>query len=244
MPVPLLAHHAPVLPLKSRWPRYFNGTALVVGSIAPDLQNFWSVQNDIGHTFVGQLTFCLPLTLSVVTLVGGLRLGEVIASRMGPRFAWLADAATDVARPGGVERAVTSALVGSLSHVGFDLVTHEGIPAPTRYHWQHLTFSMHSVAQAVASLLGALVALYYLRRISVQNTRKAPEGRRGASLLGFGAGIGAAVGLHASLGALRHPDWYFEAGRVYVWGYAAFLVVSAGVAGLLAAAAALRLACR
>lgn len=243
MPFPLLAHQAPVLPLKARWPNYFNGTALVVGSIAPDLQLFWTTKTgtiEIGHTFVGQFTFCLPLTMSVVLLVGNLRLGEIIASRLGARFAWLTNAATDVARSGGIERAIVSALVGSFSHVGFDMLTHDVIPARTLYHVRGIAFSTHAVAQAVASLIGAVIALAYLRAIYLHSTRDVPDRRAGASLLGFAAGLGAAVGLHASLDAIRHPDWYFEAGRVYVWGYVFFLVTSAAIAGVLVAAAGLR----
>ncbi len=242
MPYPLLAHQAPVLPLKAWWPGYFNGTALVVGSLAPDLQNFWmraAGADEIGHTFVGQFTFCLPITMAVVLLVGNLDLGAVIAARLGKRFAWLAGAASAVARPGGIERAVMSALVGSFSHLGFDALTHEAIPAGRLRHFHHVAFTMHSVSQAVASVLGALVALAYLRKISVQNAREAPARRPGAWLLVLGALAGAVLGAKCSMPAIRHPDWYFEAGRVYVWGYAAFLVAAAMGAGALCTAAVL-----
>ena len=242
MPYPLLAHQAPVLPLKAWWPGYFNGTALVVGSLAPDLQNFWiraTGADEVGHTFVGQFTFCLPITLAVVLLVGNLDLGAVVAARFGKRFAWLAGAATAVARPGGFERATISALVGSFSHLAFDALTHEAIPAGRLRHFHHIAFTMHSVAQAVASVLGALVTLAYLRKISVQNAREAPPRRPGAWLLVLGALAGAALGAKRSMPAIHHPDWYFEAGRVYVWGYAAFLVVAAMSAGAACGAAVL-----
>jgi hypothetical protein len=242
VPYPLLAHQAPVLPLKLWRPAAYNGTALVVGSLAPDLQNFFNTARgtaDFGHTTAGQLLFCLPVTMAVVLLVGNLRLGEVLAARLGKRLAWLSDAATDVARPGGVRRAAISALIGSFSHLAFDAVTHETVPAHLPRHVFHvhgLTFSMHTVTQVGASVLGALVALWLLRRISLQNTREAPTRRGGGWLLVPFALAGAALGAERSLPAIRHPDWYFEAGRAYVWGYAVFLVLAAAAAGVLLAA--------
>lgn len=245
VPFPLLAHQAPVLPLKARWPRAFNATALVVGSIAPDLENFSSgvARSGFGHTLRGQITFCLPVTLGVVLLVGHLRLGETLAARFGKCLTWLADAATDVTRPGGLRRAVVSALFGSFSHLALDALTHE---APTRvshatYHVAHLMFSLHAVAQLVASVIGALVSLWILRRMYLQNTREPPPHRPGAIVVVAAALAGGAFGLHRARPAIGHPDWYFEAGRVYVWGYTLFLVVAAASAGILLAAVALAL---
>lgn len=239
MPFPLLAHQAPVLPLKTRWPRAFNGAALVVGSIAPDLENFSTDTRHagFGHTLRAELTFCLPLTLGVVLLVGYLGLGEVLAARFGKPLAWLADAATDVTRSGGLPRAIASALCGSLSHLGFDKLTHD---VPTRvshavYHFAHLTFSLHAVVQLVASVIGALFSLWILRRMYLQNTREPPPHRKGALFVVALALAGAAFGAHHAAPAIAHPDWYFEAGRVYVWGYVLFLVVAAATGGVLVA---------
>ena len=245
MPFPLLAHQAPVLPLKLRWPRAFNATALVVGSVAPDLENFSSALNrtGFGHTLRGQIMFCLPVTLGVVLLVGRLRLGETLAARFGKGLAWLADAATDVARPGGLRRAVVSALCGSLSHLALDALTHE---APMRvshatYHVAHLRFSLQAVAQLVVSVIGALVSLCILRRMYLQNTHEPPPRRPGGLFVVAAALIGGVLGAHRARPAIAHPDWYFQAGRVYVWGYVLFLVVAAAAGGVLVAAAALAL---
>lgn len=51
MPVTLLAHQAPVLPLKLRWPGRFDGLALVVGSMMPDA---WYVSEHAGYSPWGQ----------------------------------------------------------------------------------------------------------------------------------------------------------------------------------------------
>lgn len=47
MPVTLLAHQAPVLPLKLRYPGRFDGLALVVGSMMPDV---WYVSEHAGYS--------------------------------------------------------------------------------------------------------------------------------------------------------------------------------------------------
>lgn len=130
MPLPLLAHQAPVLPLKLWRPTAFNGTALVVGSVAPDFEYFLDRGGraaSFGHIATAQLLFCLSVTLFVVLLVGHLGLGEVVAARFA-RLRWLSGAATDVKSAGGLLRAAASALTGSFSHLLLDAVTHDVIP--------------------------------------------------------------------------------------------------------------------
>jgi hypothetical protein len=241
VPYPLLAHQAPVLPLKVWWPAAFNGTALALGSIAPDLQNFWNDARgsvEFGHTLSGQFEFCMPLAVGVVLLVGHLDLGAVLAARLGTRARRLVGVATDVGQVGGVRRAVTSALVGSCSHVAFDKLTHETLPdrfPPAVFHVDRIVFSMHAVSQVAVSVVGAAVTLWLVRSLPWR-TSGAPTARGGAALIVIFAFAGAAVGLVRSAPAIHHPDWYFEAGRVYVWGYVAFLVLTAMLAGALVAA--------
>lgn len=129
MPLTFLSHQAVVLPLKLRSPRWFNGTALVIGSMAPDVEYFVRgipVEELAGHTWRGQLTLCLPVTLVlywVVTRIiaepvaanlpdgGAFRLGEYTLLREQPATSshWL--------------KAIVSALIGSISHVVLDRAT-------------------------------------------------------------------------------------------------------------------------
>ena len=131
MPFTFLSHQAPVLPLKIAAPRWFDGTALVIGSMVPDLVFFthgtsWYVD---GHTVAAQLWFCLPITL-VLTFVfkravagplaahlpagGSFRLHEYgrLASWRSPTGAtgWLI--------------LVASALLGAFTHLVLDSFTH------------------------------------------------------------------------------------------------------------------------
>lgn len=58
MPFTLLAHQAPVLPLKLAHPRAWSGTALVLGSVGRTVSEY-------GHTLEGQLVLRVPATLAL-----------------------------------------------------------------------------------------------------------------------------------------------------------------------------------
>ncbi len=64
------AHPSVVLPLKKKWHKHFNLTALVLGSMAPDFEYFvkMRIESKIGHSFMGFIIFNLPLVV-VVSLV-------------------------------------------------------------------------------------------------------------------------------------------------------------------------------
>lgn len=243
MPLPILAHQAPILPLKLWRPSAFNGTALVLGSIAPDLEYLRLSASSLGakgfaHSFVGQFVFCLPVTLSVVLLVGRLDLADVLIARLGARFAWLAGAATDVAREGGFKRACMSALVGSFSHLALDALTHRVLPRwlpGGTFRFAHLVFTTPTIVQLVVSGVCALVSLWLLHRISQRAVATLPTPRPGISLIRLLALIGACVGLLRARPAIQNPGGYFFAAGLYVWGYVAFFVACGVAVGILVA---------
>jgi len=249
LPLPLLAHQAPILPLKLWRPARFNGTALVLGSIAPDLEYVLrrgaAGGRAFAHSYTGQILFCLPVTLALVLLVGHLRLADVLVPRLGPRFAWLQGAATDVTTKGGLVRAAVSALLGSFSHVGFDGLTHGVLPR--RLPVSHLrvagvAFPTEALVQIVASVLGAMVALWLLHRLSRLPAPPMPPRQSGGAAVALLGAAGALLGLLGALPAIRDPDSYFHAGRFYVWGHVAFLVACGAGVGVLVAALILRFA--
>jgi hypothetical protein len=129
VPFTLLSHQAPVLPLKLLRPRWFCATALAIGSMAPDLEYVFvaSPSRQIGHTLVGQLTFCLPLTLILVWLVR-LVVARPVALHLpdlGP-FHLRDYRLLGRARPTFLDaaRVTSSALIGSLSHLLLDGLSH------------------------------------------------------------------------------------------------------------------------
>jgi hypothetical protein len=130
MPFTFLSHQAVILPLKLARPRWLDGTALAIGSMAPDLEYFIRGGHfrEWGHSLLGQVTFCLPVTLALTWLVR-----RVIAATLAPHlpdagpfqlrdYALLAEK-----RPRLRDWLVTAAcaLAGSFSHIGWDAFTHE-----------------------------------------------------------------------------------------------------------------------
>ncbi len=128
MPFTFFAHQAVVLPLKLVRPRWFCGTALVFGSMAPDVEYFLRgrTYSGISHQMIGQVLFCLPLTLLMVWLFKRVMVLPLSmhAPSLGP-FKLKEYAVLGAKEPAGYyKRAALSALIGSLSHVVWDHFTH------------------------------------------------------------------------------------------------------------------------
>lgn len=179
MPFTFLAHQAPVLGLKLAAPRWFDGTALAIGSMAPDLVFiFGGTRAAIdGHSWAGQLQVCLPLTMVLTVLT------KKVASRVVVPH--LPDAGRfhvhDYARlagwritPANLLVATLSASIGSVTHVALDAFTHSfgwGVHRFPALSTVMLTLPsgrsvpVYDVLQLGGSALGAAVALGLLARI-------------------------------------------------------------------------------
>lgn len=162
-------HAALVLPLRIWGPRTLSGTALVVGSLAPDLEYFWwgTTRRTVGHSAWGQLTCCLPVGLGLTLLCGWLL--PIVAPHLP---AWLAPrtlARAGVGRRGWLAWALlpVCVLIGSGSHVAWDGFTHADMWPATRIAWlQSTAFTLGGVPkpwcgvlQQLSTLLGGLGVL-------------------------------------------------------------------------------------
>jgi hypothetical protein len=83
VPFTFASHQGPVLPLKIAAPGLFDGTALAIGSMAPDLVfalhgSPWYVE---AHALGAQFWFCLPLTIALTWLVKA-RVAGVLAPHL------------------------------------------------------------------------------------------------------------------------------------------------------------------
>ena len=125
MPLTLLSHQAVVLPFKIRAPHLTSGTALVLGSMAPDIEYLLRgyPTGTVGHTWAGVFTFCLPVTLVLFWIVTRI-IAEPVAAHLphGGEFRLRAygairDQPTDVRHWAIV---TVSALIGAASHVVLD----------------------------------------------------------------------------------------------------------------------------
>src|SRR5438067_1960438 len=129
MPCTFFSHQAAVLPLKMARPQWFSGTALVIGSMAPDFEFALNGRTGwgLGHSLTGQFLFCLPVTLLLTWLVTrlvarplALHLPEGGAFHLRD-FHVLSETSR---RPRYWLKVAPSALLGSFSHIGWDSFTH------------------------------------------------------------------------------------------------------------------------
>jgi hypothetical protein len=140
MPSSVLSHQGIVLPLKIRYPDKFDGTALCVGTFAPDLLGvvpvFFGGFTDRAFHSMGELVYTVPISLLLVLFFDKAllplvaffakekRLGAIsqilsffgvdeyyVLRRKRISLAWLA-------------KATYSVLIGILSHFLLDLPTH------------------------------------------------------------------------------------------------------------------------
>ena len=143
MPSSFLSHQAPVLWLKTKWPKRFDGTSLCVGSFAPDYEWVLSLFN-VGvperkfHT-VGELVYLLPVSLALIVFLDKVFLPaasySVMNNRLGPLSRLLSFFGVDewhVLKTKKINaqwlvKALYSFLLGVLTHFLLDLPSHSAI---------------------------------------------------------------------------------------------------------------------
>jgi hypothetical protein len=146
MPLTLPTHPVAVVPLKLWRPRWFDGVALVVGSIAPDVSYAFAGYGFIipSHTWHGALWWGLPVTLLGTWLVR--RSAPAVAAHLPPGGVL---ALRDYGVLGTVRHrwyvTTTSALVGVYSHLAWDSLTHPTIDGVRPLH----PLLVHSVMPGV-----------------------------------------------------------------------------------------------
>ena len=162
-----LSHQAIVLPLKIAAPRWTSGTALVLGSMAPDVEYFLRGYPDstISHTLLGQVTFCLPVTLALYWVVTRVIAEPAAAHAPAFRDFRLRDYALVRHQTEGVRHwaiVASSALIGSCSHIVLDrgIAAAGGVP-------YHSVFASRSwvIANLVLWIVLAGITLLLMRHI-------------------------------------------------------------------------------
>ncbi len=142
MPSGVLSHQAPGLILKVKYPKKFDGTALCISTLVPDVNVIFDpflpfTFRNITHSLLGLVLITLPLTLILTML---------FCTYIGPFYANLAKRNGILAKPlkyFGIDDwdnlkkkkynrrffivASYSALIGGLTHLLLDLPAHETI---------------------------------------------------------------------------------------------------------------------
>ncbi len=173
MPSTYLSHQAPVLALKMVAPRHLDGTALVLGSMAPD----WTYVlhgsrfRIDAHGWPALALFCVPAAVAAVWLV------RLAAPTLSYRLASIGLPVAEFRLVGYRRPTVIvtagSALLGALSHVGWDAFTHD-------FRWGGQRFAIlreevlvvagrsltgAAVLQRISTVIGAVITVALLYRI-------------------------------------------------------------------------------
>ena len=238
MPLTFLSHQAVVLPLKLAAPRWVSGTALVLGSMAPDVEYFLRgyPSSYVSHTLAGQVTFCLPVTLALFWIVTRI-IAVPLAANIPPGGTLrLTDYAVVRQQPPGLSHwliVAISALIGSTSHVVLDRLSGGwSTRAAPEYGDRFPYNALHSDADWIGFKLGTWVVLaiatllmlaYIGRRSLVIAWAAERMGARGAwSESSAGAG---------RLDGQRRGPPRSDVGPGMYWGVIAACCVIAGVLG-------------
>lgn len=199
-----LSHPAIVLPL-ARSPLV--PSALVMGSVAPDLPYFLPVlqQRWLTHRFTGAVTLDLGLAMLLLLLFHAVLKWPLIALCPAWLRRRLVAPASGFARRGMGDLGwlVLSACAGAVSHVGWDAFTHADAPGVRRFPvlGEQLAFGLpgFKVAQYASGIIGLAViagwVLWWLRRAVPADD--VPPGLHGA----VRTAVAAATAVAATAGA-------------------------------------------
>mgnify|MGYP003626331773 CR=1 FL=1 len=170
MPLTWFAHQVPVFGMKLARPRWFDGVALVFGSMAPDLAYaFTGALGLDGHKAPAAFTFAAPLAVVMAVLFRHVIAGQI--PRCFPDLGALSVRSYGVlaTRRPAVLITLLSAFLGTGSHVVMDWFTHSGQPAVRWLGYDELevtvfgyTESLASIFQNVGHTFGSLVGLLLL----------------------------------------------------------------------------------
>lgn len=170
MPLTYVSHQAPALAAKLAQPRWFDGTALALGSMSPDWPFVFAGSRFAfnAHGTKPVLAFCVPASVAGAVAVRWL---APIAAPYLPelpglplrRLALLGDRRPTVAIT------VLSALAGAWSHVAWDSFTHDGRWGARHVRWLASTHHVNgrpvtgaSLAQYGCTLVGGVVSMVLL----------------------------------------------------------------------------------
>ena len=174
MPFTYVSHQAPVLAIKWRWPAAVDGTAMVMGSMAPD----WSYALHgtplafDAHGGWGLVVFCVPAAVVAAAILR--RMAPVLFGYVpSPPVLPLRQLGVLGLRRPRLAVSLASGLVGALTHAVWDLFTHDGSWGPRHIAWLRSTaveVAGHSqtwagMLQYASHVGGALVSVYLLSRI-------------------------------------------------------------------------------
>jgi Domain of unknown function (DUF4184) len=186
------AHPAAVLPLVQPLGRFAAPSALVIGSVVPDLWTFVPfVDRATSHSVAGLFWFCLPAGLAGYVLFH-LVLKQPLIALLSPRLAAFTSAGLPPARWSAV---AVSVFAGAITHLAWDALTHAN---------DDIGSGAHNWSQHASTVLGSAILVGWLWR----KLRSAPRGAFDPSL----SPLARAVTITALAAATASAAWLAVSG--------------------------------
>jgi hypothetical protein len=218
------AHAAAAWPLHRAF-RRLPAAALVIGTMAPDLEYVLRMEpyGKFGHSPQGLFVFCLPATL-IVWWAWRTAIRPALTPLLPPGLRAAAEAPAPGRAGDAVPLAIVAALLGAATHILWDGFTHSTgwavalFPAMMRTPAGFRGYPWYSLAQYCSSLVGGVIGLAWIaaewRRWPAEARRFAPgERARLARVALFVVVLSLAVGaVNASFAA----TWAARLGRAAV----------------------------
>ncbi|RIL05391.1 MAG: hypothetical protein DCC71_10685 [Proteobacteria bacterium] len=181
------AHPAAVVPLQRRLGRWGVLSALVIGSMVPDLSYFlfyylpFHVARSESHNLRGLVWFCVPAGLVCYAIFHTVLARPAVDLLPAPLRQHCGALLAGRARPPW-KAIVASVFVGAATHVAWDAFTHAGAPIvrvsrALRFHLWTISgypVSVYTILQHVSTLAGLALVFVWVRRWSRERPAAAP----------------------------------------------------------------------
>ncbi|SHJ95759.1 DUF4184 family protein [Tepidibacter formicigenes] len=173
------AHPSIVLPFLIKRTKYLDFTALVIGTMAPDFEYFiyFRPKQIVGHTFLGQLYFNLPIVFIVACIYHYILKKVVILNLPKPycnKYYYLTKRSWRINSLFKFIVFCYSAILGSFTHLFWDSFTHKtgffvkNIGLLTKYiDIANFKIPIYKILQHGSTVLGFVVIIMYL--IAIQD---------------------------------------------------------------------------
>lgn len=171
----------PAIMLNQKNNRYFDFTALIIGTMAPDFEYFINFRpiSIVGHTLLGQFYFNLPLILIIAFLYHRvLKTGVIdnLPKALNIRYDYLSKTTWEVKSFQRLWIVAYSAILGAFTHIFWDSFTHKHgffvdriAFLSSKLSFLSFEISVYKILQHGSTLLGFLLIFVFLIRIMDKN---------------------------------------------------------------------------
>ncbi|WP_138207666.1 DUF4184 family protein [Haloimpatiens lingqiaonensis] len=168
------AHPAAILPIKSKWKKYFSFTGLILGSMAPDFEYFLHFKpfSTIGHCFSGFIFLDLPLCFVIAYIFHNIIKKPFINHCFSPLDQWYWYISEKRWNLNSIKKIIIftySCILGMITHVLWDGFTHTNgyfvtlIPLLNRkIQFINISFPIYKLLQHFSTFLGLIAILIFL----------------------------------------------------------------------------------